>query len=88
MNPSFIEELFFKIDERLISLEKELGMIRADLAVISDEIMRCRECRTEMQDVKRWFVTGKSVAMVVWGLVITAINVLIGKLIEITKQQN
>lgn len=82
MTPTFIEELFMRIDDRLVSLEKELNEIRADLAVISDEIMRCRECRNEMSEIKRWWSIGRNVAMVIWGIIVTALNLLIGKIIE------
>jgi len=82
MTPSFIEELFMKIEERLFNLEKEIGEIRADLAVISDEIIRYRECRNEIEDIKRWWSVGKSIAMVIWGIIVTVLNVIINKLIE------
>lgn len=82
MTPSFVEELFMRIEERLVNLEKEIGEIRGDLAIMSDEMLRCRECRVEIADMKQWFSVGRGAALVIWGLIVTVLNLLIGKWIN------
>ena len=79
MTPSFVEELFMRIEERLVNLERETSEIRTDLAVISDEILKCRECRTEMENVRRTFWAGRNIALALWGIIVTVLNVLIAK---------
>jgi len=79
MTPTFVEELFLRIEERIASLEREMGEIRADIAVIADEIAQCRECRSEMAGIRPWFRVGRNVAFCVWGVIVTVVNVLIGK---------
>ena len=79
MTPTFVEELFLRIEERIAALEKEIGEIRTDIAVIADEISGCGECRSEMEGLRPWFKVGRNVAFFVWGVVVTAVNMLIGR---------
>jgi hypothetical protein len=79
MTQSFVEELFLRIEERIAVLEKEIGEIRTDVAIIAEEIARCKECRKEIEGLRPWFRVGRNVAFFIWGLVVTALNILIGK---------
>ena len=79
MTPTFIEELFLRIEERIAEMEREIGGIRGDLGSLTSELSRCRECRSEMEGFRPWFRVGRNLAFFVWGLIVTVVNVLLGK---------
>ncbi len=83
MNPSFVEELFFRIEERLNSLGNELHEMRVEISHINGEIKRCAKCRVEMENVRRYVWVGRGIVLAVWGFVVTIVNVLIGKWINV-----
>lgn len=83
MNPSFVEELFFRIEERLNSLDNELHEMRVEISHLNGEIQRCAKCRAEMENVRRYVWFGRGIVLVVWGFVITVVNVLIGKWLNV-----
>lgn len=83
MNPSFVEELFLRIEERLNSLENDLHEMRAEMSHLNGEIKQCAKCRAEMENVRRYIWFGRGIVLAVWGFVVTVVNVLIGKWLNV-----
>ena len=82
MTPSFVEELFMRIEERLSSLENEITGLKLEMVSINSEMKTLNGCRTEMENISRYFWLGRGIVLAVWGFIVTALNVVIGKLLD------
>ncbi len=82
MTPSFVEELFLRIEERLNSLENDMHEMRVEMSHLNEEIQRCAKFSAEMENVRRYIWFGRGIVLAVWGFVITIVNVLIGKWLD------
>ena len=49
VNPSFIEELFMRIEERLNSLESQIQRMNVEITHLKQEMQKSYECREEIQ---------------------------------------
>ena len=81
MTPSFIEELFIRIEERLNSLESQIQRMSVEITHLKEEMRKCYECREEIHSIKKYVWVGRGIVLAVWAVLITVVNVVIGRLI-------
>jgi hypothetical protein len=83
MTPTFVEELFLRIEERLNALEIDMQSLKSELSSIYRDLSKLKEFHDELVSIKRFMKFGRGVVLVIWGFAVTAINVLISKWLNV-----
>lgn len=82
MTHKFIEELFLRIEGRLNALENEMHEMRIDIAVLHDDVASQGKSYKDLETIKRFVWVGRGIVLAIWGIIVTVINLLIGKWIS------
>lgn len=83
MTPNFVEELFLRIEERLISLEIEMREMKSEIAILHKDVSRISEFSSELESIRRIRRFTKGLLLTIWGFLVTAVNVLINRLMRL-----